>query len=236
MTADSARPGPLATLGIRLRNTVIRRYSSRGARRYEARRGGKRWDAEARAFERLFKRVNPRSVLDCPVGTGRWFELFRQHGAKVVGIDISQNMLNEAARKFPDSADIRLERRDVLNPREQSGLGSGYDLIVCTRFVYWLRPTELSILLEKFRGTGAPRLLTGAKVTIEERGRTAGSEGFLRFLDRVRARLYRRAIKRIYDEEALLAIFAKHGWRLSERAPVVSTHSMRYFYYLFERV
>jgi SAM-dependent methyltransferase len=233
LTAESARPGALAAFGIRLRNTIIRRYSSRGARRYEARRSGRRWDAEARAFSQIYANIAPRSVLDCPVGTGRWFEHFRRSGASVVGVDISQNMLAEAARKIPPGADIRLERRDVLDPRERGGLGDGYDLIVCTRFVYWLRPAELAILLEKFRATGAPKLLTGAKVAIEER--RGGSSGLIRLVDRLRARFYRKAIKRIYDEEELLGMFAEGGWRMAERIPVVKTRSMRYFYYLFER-
>jgi SAM-dependent methyltransferase len=226
------QPGVATTLGIRLRNTLIRRYSRRGARRYEERRHGARWEAEARAFDRLYAKLAPQRVLDCPAGTGRWFETFHRSGASVVGIDISQNMLDEAARKIPADANFRLRRLDVLDPKSSQALGSGYDLIVCTRFVYWLRPAELTILLTRFRETGAPHLLAGAKVSIE-RKRGADSKGLWRFLDRARHRFYRQAIKRLYKEPALLDIFAANGWQVAERVPIVTTRSMQYFYYLF---
>jgi len=235
---DSPRPGALETIGIRLRNVTIRRYSSRGARRYESRRHGARWAAEARAFEYFYGKVNPRSVLDCPVGTGRWFDVYRGNGATVHGIDISENMLSEATKKAPPNGRIRLERADVLDSSGPSPLGRDYDLIVCSRFVYWLRPLELSIMLQKFHATGAPHLLAGAKVAPKAVPRSAGHAfggGWLQSLDRLRTRFYRAIVKRVYEETALLEIFSINGWILIERRPVVATRSMRYFYYFFAR-
>ena len=238
MSKDSVQPGVLAAFGIRLRNTTIRRYSSRGAKRYESRRHGARWAAEARAFEYFYQKADPRSVLDCPVGTGRWFDVYRGNGARVHGIDISENMLNEAAKKISPDGRVRLERADVLDSAKPSPLGLDYDLIVCSRFIYWLRPLELSIMLRKFHATGAPFLLAGAKVAAEKVPRKTGrasGRGWLQSLDRLRARLYRAVVKRVYEEAALLEIFRANGWSLVERRPVVATRSMRYFYYFFAR-
>ena len=237
LTQDPVRPGVLAAIGIRLRNKTIRRYSRWGARNYETRRKSARWAAETRTFERFLDRIRPGSVLDCPVGSGRWFPVYRRHGASVFGVDVSKHMIAEAARKIPPGADIRVERCDALDPRQRPSLGHGYDLIVCTRFVYWLRPLELAILLGSFRSTGAPLLLASAKVRLDDKpqAKRAGRAGILRFLDRARAHFYRAVVKRVYEEAALLEIFGENGWNLVEKQHVVTTSSLRYFYYLFAR-
>jgi SAM-dependent methyltransferase len=234
---EPAQPGRLAVLGMRLRNTLIRRYSSRGARRYEARRRSARWAAEAAAFERVYARINPKSVLDLPVGTGRFFPAYAKNGASVLGVDISNNMLAEAAGKIPPGASIRLEQADVLDLKQPSPLGSGYDLIVCMRFVYWLRPTELAIMLGKFHATAAPFLVVSTKVALDEKQRRQrkSGDGWVRSLRRLRAHLYRSVVKRVYRESDLLDIFQASGWILLESHPLLTTRSVRYLCYLFGR-
>lgn len=237
MKGAAAQPGFLAVVGIQLRNKLIRRYTSRGARGYEERRKTARWAAENRAFQALYAKVAPSRVLDLPVGIGRWFDAYRASGASVHGVDISNNMLGEAAGKIRPGDDIRLEQADVLDLRRPSPLERGYDLIVCTRFVYWLRPAELAIMLRKFHDTEAPYLIASAKVSLPEEQRPAGkgSGGLLTSLDRLRAHIYRSVVKRVYDEQQLLQIFRENGWNLVEQQPVVTTSHVRYFYYLFAR-
>jgi SAM-dependent methyltransferase len=224
-------------MGMRLRNTLVRRYSSRGAQRYDARRQSVRWAAEAEAFELFYARVNPRKVLDLPVGTGRFFDTYAKHGASVVGVDISNNMLAEAAKRIPVGADIRLERADVLDLQPTATLGRGYDLIVCMRFVYWLRPNELAIMLEKFHATGAPFLVASTKVGLDAAAarKPTARGGWIRALRRFRAHLYRAVVKRVYNEADLLKLFSAGGWVLAECRPLVTTHSVRYVCYLFAR-
>jgi SAM-dependent methyltransferase len=232
----SAQPGFFTLLGIRVRNQTIRRYSGRGAERYETHRQSSRWAAEARAFEDFYRRIDPKSVLDCPVGTGRWFDIYRSNGASVLGVDISANMLAQATEKVPPGMSVRLERADVLNPTKAAPLGQGHDLIVCSRFVYWLRPHELAIMLGKFHATHAPLLLAGAKVALESgRDHGSGAGGLVRWLDRTRARFYRAVVKQVYKEGELLAIFHANGWDLKEKRVLVTTRSVRYCYYLFVR-
>lgn len=239
MSDRAKQPGLLETLGIRLRNVTIRRYSGRGAERYETHRQSGRWKAEFAALRYFYRQVDPRRVLDLPAGTGRWFEIYQSNRASVLGVDISENMLREARTKVPPGADIKLVRADVLAPTAPN-LGKDFDLIVCTRFVYWLRPHELGIMLTRLHATGAPFLLASAKVAIEgsEAGDGKGSTegGLLHRLDRLRARFYRSVVKRVYREGQLLDIFAASGWRLQEKRLIVTTRNMRYFYYLFARV
>lgn len=219
---------------MRLRNALFRRYSIRGAKRYEARRQSARWAAEAKAFEQFYQRVNPRKVLDLPVGTGRFFDTYVRSKTEVLGVDISENMLAEAAAKIPPGAPIRLLRADVLDVGQPSPLGGGYDLIVCMRFIYWLRPQELAIMLRKFAATGAPCLVVSTKVALDEPQTILGG-GWKRSARRLRAHLYRTVVKRVYREQDLLEIFSANGWTLAEKAPLVNTLSVRYFCYFFAR-
>ena len=196
-----------------------------------------RWAAEAEAFERYYARINPRKVLDLPVGTGRFFATYATNGASVLGVDISKNMLAEAAKQIPPGANIRLERADVLDLKRPSQLGSGYDLIVCMRFIYWLRPAELAIMLRKFHATGAPLLVASTKVALDdtqERQRHP-RDGWMRSLLQLRAHLYRAVVKRVYKEAKLLAMCRANGWILLESQPLVTTRSVRYVCYLFGR-
>ena len=232
--AAAAHSGFIAIAGRRIRNVLFRRYSSRGAKRYETRRQSVRWAAEAQAFERLYTRIHPRKVLDLPVGTGRFFDTYLKHNADVLGVDISQNMLDEAAIKIPPGATIRLQRDDVLDLRHPHQLGSGYDVIVCMRFIYWLRPQELAIMLQKFAETGAPLMVASTKVALEKPAAIFGG-GWKRSLNRLRAHLYRSVVKRVYREKELLEIFAANGWVVAEKQPLITTRSVRYLCYLFAR-
>ena len=234
MNDDLPQPGFLAITGMRLRNAILRRYSLRGAKRYEKRRQSVRWGAEARAFEQFYTQVNPRKVLDLPVGTGRFFDAYLRNNAEVLGVDISANMLAEAATKIPPGAPIKLRQADVLDLKNSSALGSGYDLIVCMRFLYWLRPHELAIMLRKFNTTGAPLLVASTKVALNEPTKIVGG-GWKRSLGRLRAHLYRSVVKRVYKEEELLEIFLANGWTLADKQLLLTTRSVRYFCYLFAR-
>ena len=192
-----------------------------------------RWAAEASVFSEIYQRVDPKRVLDLPVGTGRFFETYFGNGAAVVGVDISQNMLEEAAAKVPRGGKVELRRADVLSLGHSSELGTGYDLIVCMRFIYWLRPHELAIMLRAFKATGAPLIVASTKVVLDQRGPILVG-GFRRSLGRLRAHLYRSVIKRVYSEEKLLRIFAENGWMVAERHSLVTTRSVRYLCFLFE--
>jgi SAM-dependent methyltransferase len=181
-----------------------------------------RWEAESRAFNQFYTRISPRKVLDLPVGTGRFFNTYLGNNADVLGVDISANMLAEAATKIPRGAPIKLLRADVLDSKETSTLGSGYDLIVCMRFIYWLRPHELAIMLQKFRATGAPLLVASTKVALDDPYQILGG-GWKHSLRRLRAHAYRTLVKRVYKETQLLEIFAANGWTLAEKVPLVTT-------------
>lgn len=67
------------------------------------------WDRQAGTalpeldkLESLFIEIKPKSVIDIGCGSGRWYPYFKKQGVVYRGIDISENLVNLAKRKFPD--------------------------------------------------------------------------------------------------------------------------------------
>jgi SAM-dependent methyltransferase len=204
-------------LAARFRTRFLPRLSRRYAQNYERTRQGARWSAETAAFRALFRRVNPRSVLDCPVGTGRWFNIYRQRAVSVLGLDLSRDMLAEAAKKVWPGAQIVLGVVDLLAPAALSDLGVDCDLIVCTRFVYWLLPQQLLPFFSKLRATNAKYFIMNAKVTPEKLVPRERRFESLRTLFKKFA-----GSSHIFSEPVILDALDRAGWRLVEKRPVGS--------------
>lgn len=56
------------------------------------------WKLENIYVEKLYRDINLSTLLDLPAGTGRFFQYYRKV-EKIIGIDISNNMLNIAKKK-----------------------------------------------------------------------------------------------------------------------------------------
>jgi len=217
-------------LANRDRSALLRRYRGRNAEKYEAKRQGPMWAAEAQAFQRLFDWVQPASVLDCPLGTGRWIGLYQKRGASVVGLDLSGEMLTEAARKVSEGADVRFSIGDLLQPGDNPALRRCYDLVVCTRFLHWLRQDEILGLLGRFQSTGSRFLIISAFVgpnnSVE--GLRLPKHGWARWKRLLIAPWRRHAPRYIHKEHDLLRTAQNAGWKLVEKCPVMG----HYYYYL----
>lgn len=110
-------------------------YSGERAAEYEsARSDDPKWkfeeDALVEAVSILSHEIQ--SIIDAPVGTGRFLEKYTsiRESIQIIGIDYSDDMLNIARRKN-SSANIRFIEHDIINkyiPVEA-------DLVVCFRFL-----------------------------------------------------------------------------------------------------
>jgi ubiquinone/menaquinone biosynthesis C-methylase UbiE len=77
---------------------VVAEYEKR---RFAGALGRRRWAAEQQALGRVFDRLPASStVLDCPVGNGRWAEQLLRRGHRVTGVDVSQAMLDAASERM----------------------------------------------------------------------------------------------------------------------------------------
>jgi SAM-dependent methyltransferase len=69
-------------------------------------------------------------VLDAPCGYGRIARALAERGARVLGIDLSLDLLTEAERRRGDlpSARLRYQRHDLRRPLEESGFDAGLNI------------------------------------------------------------------------------------------------------------
>lgn len=87
---------------------TTRKYHGRKAETYEAiRTKQERWHLENEVVSRMMAGVSTGPVLDVPVGTGRFLELYEKLAVSVIGIDASDTMLKIAEKKIRASAKLR---------------------------------------------------------------------------------------------------------------------------------
>lgn len=121
-----------------------KKYRGRKAETYDAvRKRQVRWRLENEAVERMLMALRPRSVLDCPVGTGRFIATYRGIDSidYVLGIDASKEMLVLAGRRVRRGDQISLVRGTMPEcladyaMLAENTLTGGYDVAVCVRFL-----------------------------------------------------------------------------------------------------
>jgi len=97
------------------------------------------WDKEQVFVRDFLKTVLPSStILDLPVGTGRFLPYYAEFDQNVIGLDISENMLDEAKEKiglFKNATQVKLGPGDITQlPLE----GLSIDYSICWRLFHLL--------------------------------------------------------------------------------------------------
>lgn len=109
-------------------------YGERASNYDKDRQGTRYWQREQEAIDALV-RTGP--VLDIPVGTARFGEIYEAKGLEWVGMDISTDMLSVARKKFPKA---KLMQGDILHmPFKDKEFGT----VVCNRLLYFFEPEEM---------------------------------------------------------------------------------------------
>lgn len=100
----------------------------------DARKHRRVWQAEHEAVEQLL-RAGP--VLDVPVGTGRFSDLYADKAFRFWAVDISEDMLAEAQKR---GGAFEYRRGSIFSiPYPDDYFGTA----VCVRMLNWLAPEEL---------------------------------------------------------------------------------------------
>lgn len=124
----------------RMRHSVDRpfgdRYYQERARQYEADRERQpSWSAEYSALQGLASGLGRGlSVLDVPIGTGRFIPIYQESDWKVCGLDISEDMLAVARTKGEGLLGERLELRRG-SAKSLPFADQIFDVVVCFRFL-----------------------------------------------------------------------------------------------------
>lgn len=134
-------------------HSLKEKYVGEEAEEYESRRvKTEKWKKEQEIIEKLVRHIHNNEqiedVLDVPVGTGRFFTLYKELGLNVLGWDVSSDMLSIAKGKLKQCDTISVEKKNILKDLEHD---VSSNLIVCTRFANWLTQRQVRLLVKKFR-------------------------------------------------------------------------------------
>ena len=191
-------------------------YTGSRAQEYEARRRPQaEWQAEDAAVAAWLAGF-PRglTVLDAPVGTGRFLPRLVAAGHTVIGVDRSPDMLALAAAKQTPAS---LWPADLFAPDWTAPLPP-VDLTICLRFANWAGATRLPALLRAFLAITRQAVLVGCHWTVEDPTALGGRFTQPRPLT--------------IPLPVLLTPVQAAGWIVTRRLPIKATS--RYCYDLFE--
>lgn len=150
---------------------AARKYRGEVASSYDAKRmDSPKWLAENRIVADMLKDI-PRgsSVLDCPVGTGRFLSLYRERGLTVIAMDISPDMLAEARKKWDGRDDqIVFETGDI---RQTGLLDKSVDVALAVRLFNWFEPIDVVHALRELQRIARVRIIFNVRVRNHPRTR-----------------------------------------------------------------
>lgn len=123
--------------------SLRKKYLGKTAAQYDKKREVKSvWKNEQMAVEHMLDGATGASVLDAPVGTGRFLNFYANQSMIVTGVDSSDDMLEVARSKIPQWYDeILLLKGDIFNPPLFPS--ARFDFGVCTRFIHHLHPEDM---------------------------------------------------------------------------------------------
>lgn len=134
---------------------ISKAYRGKLAENYDAvRLKQKRWHLENKIVAEMLESCSG-PVLDCPVGTGRFFDTYRKLGLDVTGVDASEEMLALARKKLKRSDRILVMSgsADNLKPFGK------FDTTVCVRFLNLIEPEALRAVMAQLLSVTRRRII-----------------------------------------------------------------------------
>lgn len=130
----------------------------------EDRRRQVKWQLEGKLLAETLADLDAGAhVLDVPVGTGRFLPLYTAQGLRVTGLDVSADMLHQAALKtdhaFGD--DVALALGNVLELDLADG---SVDVAVCIRLLNMIEPEEMHRALQELQRVARRRVILTLRV------------------------------------------------------------------------
>lgn len=143
------------------------RYYGSTARDYEKKRSIKPdWQREQNAVSKM---VTSGPVLDVPVGTGRYLQIYKDKGFKFQGIDASHEMIAQAHLKHADL----IAKRGCITDLPFKGRQFG--TVVCSRLLNWLYPVDMAKAVQEMRRVGK-QIVTS--IRLGEKGHHEGQANY----------------------------------------------------------
>jgi ubiquinone/menaquinone biosynthesis C-methylase UbiE len=170
--------GTMSYHGVGAQPTNLK-YTGGVATGYDAKReDSPKWQTEQRIIEQMLSDLPHGSwILDAPSGTGRFIEFCRDRGFIYRGLDISEDMIAQAAAKVGNQSPIArltksngevveapqlsIARGNVLN----SGVpDKSVDAVLNIRITRWLSPAECQQMFREMQRIARDRIILTARV------------------------------------------------------------------------
>ena len=139
---------------------LSKRYFGRMAEDYDGRANSALWRREQAAVDAALGTLPAgSSILDVPVGTGRFLESYGRYGLRPTGIDISGDMLAvAAARASALGLPVTLRQGDI---RELPLPGGSHDTAVCMRLAHWINSGDLERVVRELARVSRRSVIIG---------------------------------------------------------------------------
>lgn len=147
------------------------KYHGAVAKNYDAKRlSQQKWHDEQRIIEGWIKEMpGGSSVLDCPCGTGRFLPVCEANGLFYDGIDRSEDMLTESAKKRSQAIDNwrQYTRMGWLSLGDATNLereDTSVDTCLMIRLSRWLTDEQRVQALQEMQRVARKRIIFTARV------------------------------------------------------------------------
>ena len=223
-------------------NHIQNRYTGAVARDYEVKRQYEaKWRREQEVVRRVLAQIislsGASTLLDVPVGTGRFFPFYKKYGFEVTGVDISNDMLSEAADR---ASELGMEVELVQDSLERLNFeDDSFDTVLCIRILNWIDFQTLNRIFSEISRITIRNVVVGVRVS--EREYNGSISSMLQFAGfwamagyrAIKARLRPGQLK-IHRESRVLDLFGTYNLTVKSKILVEGSrlYSCYYIYHL----
>mgnify|MGYP006108869103 CR=1 FL=1 len=138
------------------------RYTGLTASNYDEKRKKKEgWKISEDIILKLLMGITDKSkglvVLDVPVGTGRFFDIYKKLSLNVIGIDVSDDMLKMAQKK---SKFVDLRKGNILSLPSDINV----NILICYGFLHLISIEDIKKVIHSISQTNAEHIIISATV------------------------------------------------------------------------
>lgn len=202
----------------------------------EARAKLVKWNSEQAIAEEFLGRLPSGSTLvDIPVGTGRFLEAYHRLGLRPTGMDVSPDMRRISKEKAEALGfDIPVVEGDL---RKIAAPDASFDTAVCICFLNWVNTEGARLAFSELVRVARKNLLVSIRFYAPATEMGAG--GLVQWPLQQAVRIQQIAPGRglvLHEKSAVMDMFAGHGLRIVDSRRVVPRkYGTDYFIYLLEK-
>jgi ubiquinone/menaquinone biosynthesis C-methylase UbiE len=217
------------------------KYIDNCAKDYDEKRvGRKKWLVEERTVKGFLDQLPERtSILDIPVGTGRFIPFYKNFNFKVTGMDVSKDMLEESQKKvITENFNITLKQGSIFDIDFPD---KSFDFVLCVRFLNWINYDNLSIAIKEIARVAQNGLIIGVRHLAPMSDLAVYTPtGMIRFMRQQYLLRLRKSFEKqdlvFHKKREIDGLFEKYNLKVSEAACVEKrADGTDYFIYLLRK-